>query len=234
MNNAQKAAYLYEEALRYKSAGHTLVASELIKVADFHGRLYVKEALSYGKKVEKRADIEKPLTSSKPHEGLKKKAQGQYKSALDWASIGKNYVLPAAKATGKYLGIGAATTAGAAGVANYAVPYIAGNVVENSSSGIMDTMGKKLKEYAVPAGIALAATGAAAFGFGNTRGKLTAHEEGLPSRRVAVPRRNKVAKIIAASRIREKIASAYGEDSPYVRDCDTAIARIIFEVDHAS
>lgn len=46
MNLAEKSAYLYGESARFRESGHSLVASELEKVADHFGREFIKEALS--------------------------------------------------------------------------------------------------------------------------------------------------------------------------------------------
>lgn len=232
MGNREKAAYLYSEYARYKEAGHTLVASQLLKIADYHGAAHVKEALSYSKKLTKKAVIEKPAYEERPHEGLKKSDAYSDKTAgiPPWLATAGRAVSPYAKA----VGLGAAGTAGAAAVALPAASYFANKVVEDSSSSFMDTLGSKVKEYAVPAGLALAATGAAAFGLGSNRGKLKAYESGEVRPMPGGISRRKVANLVAATKLREKVSRAFGEDSEHIRSCDTAISRILFEVDDAS
>lgn len=226
MTNSQKADYLYREAVRYKQAGHLLLHSELLKLADHHGRMYIKESLSCSSKKEKRAVIEKPERKSEKHPGLKKKEGSSYKSAgvlqQAWQFASNNPLLST-------MGRGAGLTAGGALVAAPAAAYFVNREADN-------LMGK-VKDYAVPAALAVAGLGAAAYNYGpklmqGTSDMASQAGNKVPSFRV--PPRKKVAKVIASTRLRQKVAAAFGEDSQYMQDCDTALSRILFEVDDAT
>lgn len=236
MDNRSKARFLYSKASSYAELGNPLAAKQMEKLADHFGALYVKEALYKAKKDKiKKAYMEKPIKTSMPHSGLKKKAL-QNKTA-DWrAGLAKHYgnflsagskfnqaqgIAPSiVRNVGKGAAISAVPLLGAA----YVAPRIMKDTAESTTEGIMG----KVKEYAVPAALLLAGTGAAAYGAYKNSDKVTdAVSQG--ARRFLPPARSKVAFVIQGVKFREKLASQFGEDSEETSMCDKAISRLLFK-----
>lgn len=212
MSNIDRAKYLYAEAGRYGSSGNPLLQEQLEKIADYYGRLFIKEALSAYKN-KKTAVIEKPISKTSAHPGLKKrdysseKRSGWYQPAVE--AFGK--LNPMVQTTLKNMGRGAAMTAGGAAVA----APVASWYVNRESDNLMN----KVKEYAIPGALAVAGLAAGAYGASGTDSGKNFMKNFMP--------RKKVAYLIQGFKTREKLATHFGEESSEVRDCESAISRLM-------
>lgn len=215
MNNCKKAMLLYKQAEDLKNQGNILVARQLIKVADHHGSLFIKEALSSKKKYDKKlAYIEKPMSKTSLHPGLKKKAYSKSpsqktSSVMDY--VNRAYQYASNNPLLSNMGRGAAMTAGGALVAAPVASY----AINKSSDDLIDKVTGYAKDYAVPGAIALAGLAAGAYNkYSDKDTKVTSRE--------------KVGFLISGFKVREKLSEAFGEDSKEVSACDTAISRLLF------
>tara|TARA_B100000214_G_scaffold372531_1_gene350951 strand:+ start:1365 stop:2018 length:654 start_codon:yes stop_codon:yes gene_type:complete len=215
MTSGDKAEAFYSQSAYFKKQGNLFLAEKMEKIADHFGRIFIKEALYASKKLKKTAVIEKPERSSTPHSGLKKRLLKQRKKeSADWSKAW-NVIKPHLK----NVGTGAAYTAGGLAVAAPVASY----ALDEATDSTMD----KIKEYAVPGALAVAGLAAGAYGLGQ-RAQAPAPQS---RRRALVKRplpRRKMAELIAGFKTREKLAKASGENSKIVKDCDTAISRLLF------
>jgi len=213
MSNCEKAILLYKKAEDLRNQGNMLISKQITKIADYHGSLFIKEALSAKKKYDKKvAYIEKPMSKTSLHPGLKKKAYSKGRSqktssVMDYAN--KAYQYAAKNPLLSNMGRGAAMTAGGALVAAPVASY----AINKSSDDLMNKVTGYAKDYAVPGAIALA--GLAAGAYNAYSGKK-------------VPNREKVGFLISGFKVREKLAESFGEGSNEVSACDTAISRLLF------
>ena len=215
MNNCKKAILLYNQAEDLSSQGNVLISKQLTKVADHHGSLFIKEAIAYKKNYSsKLADIEKPMSTTSLHPGLRKKAYSVNKvqktsSALEYAN--KAYQFASKNPILSNMGRGAAMTAGGALVA----APVASQALNRAEDGLVNKVTDYAKEYAVPGAIALAGLAAGAY-------------NQLGENKSVAPSRKKVGYLISGFKVREKLAASFGEDSKEVSACDTAISRLLF------
>lgn len=209
MDSASKAYMLYKAARNLQESGDALASENLVKVADYCGRQYVKEALAAAKKLTKQSVIEKPISKSEKHSGLKKKAYRKKEAAkFLQGALSSPYLN---NALVKNMGRGAAMTLGGAAVAAPVASYM----VNRESDNLMN----KVKEYAVPGALAVAGLAAGAYNMMGNPGQNTPR----------VPHRAKLSTLIQGFKSREKLAQFFGENSPEVRDCEFAISRILFQ-----
>jgi len=211
MDSIQKASYLYAESSRYKDSGNLLISEQLEKMADAHGRAFIKEALRKYKSMKKHAIIEKPVRKSSKHAGLKKKGYSLKKQANPWYKAAWGALGPTGQKALGYVGKGALMTTGGALVAAPAVSYM----VNRESDNLMG----KVKEYAVPGALAIAGLAAGAYGASGT----DASKDFMKN----FTSRKKVGFLIQGFKTREKLANHFGEDSKEVQDCESAISRLL-------
>ena len=102
MSNCEKATLLYKKAADLNNQGNILISKQITKVADYHGSLFIKEALSAKKKYDKKkeADMTKPhegpMSKTSLHPGLKKRAYSKRtsqktSSVMDYATRAYQY-----------------------------------------------------------------------------------------------------------------------------------------------
>jgi len=212
---------LYKQAEDLKNQGNILISNQLLKVADHHGSLFIKEALSAKKKYDKKkeADMtkpppERPMSKTSLHPGLKKRAYSKRttqktSSVMDYAT--KAYRYAANNPLLSNMGRGAAMTAGGALVAAPVASY----AINKGSNDLMDKVTGYAKDYAVPGAIALAGLAAGAYNqYSNKKEKVASRE--------------KVGFLISGFKVREKLAESFGENSNQVSACDIAISRLLF------
>ena len=239
MSNSSKAIFLYSRSKAFRASGNILAANQMEKLADHYGSLYVKEALSYSKrKSVKKAYMEKPIKTSMPQEGLKKKAL--QKKTADWRkSLAKHYntFLTAGQNFNKAEGIapsiirnvgkGAAIAAVPLAGAAYVAPKIMRDTAESTTEGVMG----KVKEYAVPAALQLAGVGTAAYGAYKNKDEIadrvTQGVRGVGS--FLPPSRQKISYVVQGVKFRDKLAHEFGENSEEASLCDKALSRILFK-----
>ena len=226
-----KAEALYKKAEYLDLIGNTFLSEKFYKLADHVGMLYIKESYAQSKKMKKKATIEKPSKEEILHstrEGNEKSANwlNTAKNALTWGLVGGT---------------------GLAGVGYVAAPTIAARAAKAGATEATDTTMQKIKQYALPAAVAVAGLGITASnlmkGGGPTPVAAQKHTKNTKAHQVGKSPSNalrklsstnvlpaeKVAKLIAGFRVREGILNSNLEKKAELVDaCDAYMSRLLF------